>query len=200
MLLRQWPTALKKTAVDQYASNGDDAIGWLGTAENALSQSVTSVSRIQTLVSAGSNATSDATSRKALSDEIATIKQSLIGLANSSYNNRSIFAGTANPAGLTPPKAAYDADGTYNGNAGTVNRTIGAGASVQVNVAGQTVFGTNGVDDIWTLLDEVNAHLTSADPVERNKLISSYTAGGVSVPGRYRPPGCGHEAHSKRGI
>ena len=156
-------------------------MGWLGTAEDALASSVSSLQRIQTLTIAGANATSSDVSRKALADEIATVKSGLIGLANSEYNGRAIFAGTANPGGQVPAKSAYDADGTYNGNDGTVNRTIGAGASVQVNLGGESVFGTAGTNDIWTLIDDINSHLTSADPADQNKLNASYTVGGVTV-------------------
>jgi flagellar hook-associated protein 3 FlgL len=177
----------QQARVTQYNSNSQDALGWLGMAENTMQTSISDVTRVQTLVSEGANATSDSSSRQALSDEIGTIKQSLIGLANTTYNNRSIFAGTANPAGLTPPKAAYDTDGTYNGNTGAVNRTVGPGASVQINFDGPSVFGTTntstGQQSLFDLLSTVQSHLTSSNPADQAKLTSAYTdANGNSVP------------------
>jgi flagellar hook-associated protein 3 FlgL len=172
----------------QYSSNSTDALGWLGSAESSLQTSVTQLQSVQSLVIQGANGTSDATSRQAISDQIGTISQTLVGLANTQYNNRSIFAGTANPAAASPPQSAYDTTGTYNGNTGTVNRTVGANASVQVNFDGPSVFGTTdtttGANSVFTILSNIQQHLTSADPADQTKLTSTYVDGsGNTVPG-----------------
>jgi flagellar hook-associated protein 3 FlgL len=147
----------------QYSRNAQDGIGWLSTADTTLTGALDSIQRVRTLVLEGATGTSDADSRQALADEIKTAKQGLIALANSTYNDRPIFAGTANPGGQTPPVETYDQNGNYNGNTGAVMRSIGPNASVQVNLDGPSVWGTPGAGDLWNILDNIQAHLTGDD-------------------------------------
>lgn len=163
--------------VQQYDRNADDGLGWLGTADNTLTAALGEIQRIRELVLQGANGTSDVKSREALAQEIKTTKEGLIGLANTTYMNRSIFAGTANPEGQTPPLQTYDSTGTYNGNTGAVMRTVGPNATVQVNLDGPSVFGDPSVDTLWMVLDDIESHLMSNDPVEISKLTTDYTVG-----------------------
>lgn len=159
----------------QYSRNAQDGIGWLSTADNTLTSSLTNLQRIRELVLQGATGTSDADSRQALADEIKTAKQGLIALANTTYQDRPIFAGTADPSGQTPPVETYDQNGNYNGNTGAVMRTIGPNASVQVNLDGPSVWGTPGADDLWHILDDIQSHLTSGNDTDVNKLTTAYT-------------------------
>jgi flagellar hook-associated protein 3 FlgL len=127
------------------------------------------------LVLEGANSTSDSESRAALAAEIKTAKETLIGIANTTYQDRPIFAGTADPAGQTPPLQTYDLSGNYNGNTGAVMRTVGPNASVQVNVDGPSVWGQPGINDMWHILDDIQAHMTSSVSADQNKLTSAYT-------------------------
>jgi len=164
-----------KARTEQYSRNATDGLGWLGTADTTLGSIVTEIQKVRDRVVQGATGTADATSRKALADEIATVKQNLVGLANTTYNNRSIFAGTADPQGQVPPLDAYDTSGNYNGNTGQVMRTIGPGAQVQVNFDGPSVFGAPGINDLWHVLDDIQTHLTSTVPVDQTKLTTAYT-------------------------
>ena len=162
---------------EQYVRNAQDGLGWLGTADNTLTASLDSIQRVRELILKGANSTSDKEARAALAQEVKTAKEGLLGLANTTYLNRPIFAGTANPAGQTPPVPTYASDGTYNGNTGAVMRSIGPSASVQVNFDGPSIWGDASVDDLWKTLDDIEAHLTSTDPADQEKLTHSYTAG-----------------------
>jgi len=163
---------------DQYIRNADDAMGWLGTADTALTQSLRDIQRVRDLLLQGANGTSDPASRSALAQEINTTKDNLVGLANATYNNRPIFAGTADPAGQSPAVDTYTTTGTFNGNTSPVWRTIGPNASIVVSLDGPSVFGTPGSSDLWTVLDEIQAHMNSSDQVEQNKLAASWVNGG----------------------
>lgn len=166
---------------EQYSRNAQDGIGWLGTADNTLTSSLDTIQRVRDLILQGANGTSDATSRAALAAEIDTAKQSLIGLANTTYGTHPIFAGTASPASQSPPVDTYAADGTYNGNTGAVMRTVGPNASVQVNIDGPAIFGDPTIDTLWNTLDDIKSHLTSTDPTDTAKLTNSYTSGSTTV-------------------
>lgn len=166
---------------EQYVRNAQDGLGWLGTADNTLTSALDSIQRVRALVLQGANGTADTESRAALAQEVKTAKEGLLGLANTTYLNRPIFAGTANPAGQTPPLATYDATGAYNGNTGAVMRSIGPSASVQVNFDGPSIFGDATIDDLWKTLDDIDAHLSSSNPADIEKLTHSYTTGAPPV-------------------
>jgi flagellar hook-associated protein 3 FlgL len=149
----------------QIARNLDDAEGWLGTADNALTSVVTQLQRVHDLVVQARNASLSSTSREAIATEIDSIKQSLIGLANSQYAGRPIFGGTVSGG------AAYQSDGTYVGISTAVERTIAPGQRIQVNVNGDDVFGTPG-DDIFANLTEISAAVRS-DPTQLDALSAT---------------------------
>ena len=142
---------------DQYKRNADDGIGWLGTADSTLTASLDTVRRVRDLAIQGSNASTSTTDRAAMAAEVRQLRQTALSLANTTYLNQPLFGGTANVT------QAYDTNGVYQGNAGTIDRTVGTGVSVQVSVAGSTVFGVPGPNDLFAVLDDIATHLTS-DP------------------------------------
>lgn len=160
---------------EQYTRNAENGLGWLGTADTTLTSSLESIQRVRQLVLQGANGTADTDARAALAAEIKTAKEGLVGLANTAYLNRPIFAGTADPLGQTPPVAAYDADGTYNGNTGAVFRSVGPNASVQVNMDGPSVWGDPAVETLWEVLDDIETHMRSTNPADIAKLTGGYT-------------------------
>ena len=135
----------------QIASNIGDAEAWLGTTDSTIGQVVTQLQKVNTLViQAANSGAGDQTSRDAIANQIDQIRQSLIGLANTQYDNRPLFGGT------TAGAVAYDASGNYVGTAGAVQRSIAPGVQVQVNVAGSAVFGTPG-NDLFTTLTQLSS-------------------------------------------
>lgn len=171
-----------KTRNEQYVRNAQDGSGWLGMSDNTLMTLSDQLGRIRDLVLQGVNGTQDDQSRAAIAREIRTTKDTIIGLANTTYQDRPIFSGTANPGGLSPALPTYALDGTFNGNNEPVYRTIGPGAQVQVNLTGPSVFGTPGADDLWSLIDDVVSRLESGDQNEVNKLAADWVSGGANVP------------------
>lgn len=141
----------------QFDRNANDGAGWLAEADNALQSSNVVLRRARELgVSAGNGALS-AADREALAVEVDTLKAQLVGVANSSRLGRPLFSGTAvQPSGS--PDVAYDASGTYVGNAGTVLRPIAEGTSVQINLTGPEVFGPAGAN-AFKVLDDLAANI-----------------------------------------
>lgn len=154
--------------LEQQSRNADDGIGWLGTADQTLTSSLDILRRARDLAVSAGNAAIGAEAREAIAIEIEGLRTSLLGLANTRYGDRPIFAGTA---AVTD---AYDAAGAYQGDAGTVERTVGDGARVTVNLNGPDVFGppAGGGASVFEVLSTIATHLRSADPAER-ALVSS---------------------------
>lgn len=140
---------------EQYGRNADDGIGWLGSADNTLTEGLDLVRKVRELALRGANASASATDRAAMAAEVTQLRQHALTLSNSSYLGQPLFAGTA---GVTQ---AYDASGVYQGNVGSSARTVGAGLTVEVSLAGPAVFGPPG-NDLFKVLADVEAHLTSS--------------------------------------
>jgi flagellar hook-associated protein 3 FlgL len=139
---------------DQYTRNLSDAQGWLGNADNALTSTVTQLQKVNDLVVQASNASLDASSRQSIAAQIDSIRQSLIGVANTQYAGRPIFAGTASG------DVAYDATGKYVGVSSAVERNIAPGQRIQVNVNGDAVFGSPG-SDLFSTLTQISQAVVS---------------------------------------
>jgi flagellar hook-associated protein 3 FlgL len=147
---------------DQYTRNLSDAQGWLGNADNALTSTVTQLQKVNDLVVQASNASLDANSRQSIATQIDSIRQDLIGVANTQYAGRPIFAGTASG------NSAYDANGQYVGVSSAVERNIAPGQRIQVNVNGDAAFGAPG-SDLFTTLSQIS-NAVRTDPTQLTAL------------------------------
>lgn len=140
---------------DQYQRNASDGIGWLGTADNTLTDALGVVRRVRELALQGANGSASASDRNALAAEVNQLRDHALTLANTSYLGQPIFGGTSGVA------AAYDATGVFQGNTAAVKRTLGKGIEIEVGVPGSTVFGPVG-DDLFTVLTDIETHLRTA--------------------------------------
>jgi flagellar hook-associated protein 3 FlgL len=145
-------------ATEQHARNADDGLGWLNTLQSTLDSSSTLVNRVRDLtvqaLSAGSN---DVQSNNAIATEVAQIKESLVGYANTRYLDRPIFGGA------TVGPVAFDAAGVFVGDTTKTMRTVGAGAKVRVDANGLEAFGDPGATQLFTVLDEISKSIGSGD-------------------------------------
>ncbi len=139
---------------DQYERNISDGVGWLSTADTSLTSINDQLGRIRELALRGMTSSLDADAREAIAVEVDQLRESIIGLANTTYLDRPIFGGTAD----TP--VAFAADGTFQGDDGLVNRTIGAGVTVPVNLRGPAVFGDD-ASGLFATLSRLSADLRS---------------------------------------
>ncbi len=139
----------------QWSRNAEDGLGWLGTIDNVLTSTRTMVGRVRDLTLQGLNTgSSSQQARDAMATEIDQIRNSLIGVANTTYLDRPVFGGTI--AG----KLAYDANGIYLGDANPVARTVGANDQVRVESTGPEVFGT-GTTNLFQVLANISTDLRS---------------------------------------
>lgn len=132
---------------EQLQRNATDGLGWLGTADTALTEALGTIGRARELALRGNNGSMGPEDRAAIATEVESLREHLLGIANSSYLGRPLFAGTSSAA------SAYDANGTYQGDTGAISRTVLDGVAVQVNVTGPQVFGPAGNDVFAVLAD-----------------------------------------------
>jgi flagellar hook-associated protein 3 FlgL len=132
----------------QLDRNADDGMARLGTADNALTDGLAILREVRDAVIQGANGSLGPTERQALALQVEGLRGSLLAVANTKYLQQPIFAGTAATA------TAYDAAGTYLGDAGEITRTIAPGVKVTVNATGEEVFGPAG-NDVFAVLTAI---------------------------------------------
>jgi flagellar hook-associated protein 3 FlgL len=145
---------------DQRSRSLVDAQGWLDTADATMSNGLDRLSRAKEIAvrAANSGGLSDPGARQALAIEVRAIRDDLLALANTKYNGRSLFNGTANGA-------AYDANGVYQGNAATVVRDVAPQTNLQVNSTGPQIFGVGGgpVGNMFEVLDRLATAISTGN-------------------------------------
>jgi flagellar hook-associated protein 3 FlgL len=161
----------------QYSSNVSQAQGWMSTAGSSLDEITDLLHRANDLTVQGANGTNDSEARNNLAAEIDQIVAAVKQAGNTNYAGVYLFAGTKT---TTPPYdlASVPANDTYNGDNGTVARTIGPGVSVQINTLVNSgtppLLGSGGGDGgLIDTLRNISAHLKSSDPAEVAKLGTS---------------------------
>ncbi len=151
----------------QYGRNAADGNGWLSTIDAALTGANDQVLRARDLALQGANAgVAGQTARDALAAEVDQIRAGMINTANSDYLGRPVFGG------VTAGAQAYDATGTYVGVPGSVDRTVGQGTTVRVDVDGNAVFGPAGN----SVFDHLSALSTALRTNNQAGISASITA------------------------
>src|SRR4051812_14024219 len=153
---------------DQYARNSQDGLSWLGLADSTLTSMLDQARRARDLTLQGTNASMSTEERQAMAAEIDTIRDGLISQSNAEYLGHPIFAGTYSNA--SGPTVAYDTNGVYQGDAGSVVRNVSKGVQVPVNVTGPQVFGS-GATNLFATLSQISADLRSANPTDTANLV-----------------------------
>jgi flagellar hook-associated protein 3 FlgL len=156
-----------QSALAQHSRNVADGDGWLSTTDSALIAADSLMAKVRELTLQGANGSLSPNAKEAVAVELEGLKADLLGVANTSINGRSVFAGTSD-AGV-----AFRADYSWTGTAGSsVTRRIGPETTVAVDSDGSAAFGAGAssvfalIDDIATSLrtgGDVASHLTTVD-------------------------------------
>ncbi len=153
-------------ATAQYMDTADASQGWAQATDDALSDINDVLQRAREAVVQGGNGTMSQKDR----NDIATQIDQLIGQAKASGN--ATFDGQYIFAGQKTDTAPYDPDGadTYNGDAGSIVRTIGPGVSVQLNGSMGSVLGNGSDGKALQVLRDIAAHLRGGTAADTNAL------------------------------
>jgi flagellar hook-associated protein 3 FlgL len=139
--------------------------GQLQVTDSALGSVVTQLNQALSLATEANNGTLNASDLKAISNQIAGIRDEVLSLANSNYQGQYIFGGSQ--TGTTPftlSTATSPATVTYNGDSDVNQLQSPDGQSIALNIPGNQVFTSATVSVLGTL----------------NNLIADYAGGGSS--------------------
>ena len=134
----------EQAANEQLGRNIEDGLNTLGAADRTFTSMSALVLRVRQLVVSGLNSTNGPSEREAMATEIDQLKDGLIGLANTQYLGRPIFAGTQDVT------AAYGTAGTYLGNDVAVQRSVSTDSATRLDV---TVTGTATFSTLFSDVD-----------------------------------------------
>ncbi|PWW21281.1 flagellar hook-associated protein 3 FlgL [Geodermatophilus normandii] len=183
-----------QAAATQQARNISDAQGRLNSTDSVLTTVLEQVRRVQTLtLRAANEGAMSPSSRTAIATELDALRESLIGLANTSIDGQPLFGG------VTTGTQAYLADGTYVGVGGTAaipaveqRRRISNNEEVRVDITGPEAFGDPADGDLFALVktiagdvernpDALSGHLDSLDRVMDRLLTATAAVGARSA-------------------
>ena len=145
--------------------NVDEASGWTDVTDSALSSITEALQRAREQIVRAGTDSAGPVARRAVAAEIRGLVETMKHSANANHGGRYVFAGTATQ---TPPYTVGASD-AYAGDGGQIQRQIGPGVSVTVNVTGPEVFGT-GAEDMLGILRTAVEHLESGTALDGERL------------------------------
>lgn len=154
-------------SVDQYTQNISTVEGGLQTADSALGSVVNSLNQAIQIGTEAANGTNSTSELQGLAQQIQSIQQTVMSLANTSYQGTYLFAGTASTTAPYLTNSSSSSGVSYVGNSGTNSIDVGAGQTVTVNLPGSSIFNVSGSDVFQALHDlstaiSTNTNITGA--------------------------------------
>lgn len=122
--------------LDQIESSAKLADELMSNTDSTMKEIVSLIGQFKVKVTQAVNATQTGTSRDVIAKELATIKQQIVDLANTSINGQFLFSGS-----LTNTKP-FDYSGNYYGDDKDMNIVTGDGVKNTYNVSGYDLFFT----------------------------------------------------------
>jgi flagellar hook-associated protein 3 FlgL len=162
--------SMTKTAsdIDQFRSNSDKESLYLNVTDSALNEVSNLISSIY---DKGNQASTDAVNpdeRAALANDVRIMREQIVTLANSQVNGRYLFAGSL----ITDPPFALASDSvSYNGDSSTSTISVEKGTEVQMNFAGDAVFGS-----IFSSISSLLAGIDGNDTTSIRSALGQYAS------------------------
>jgi flagellar hook-associated protein 3 FlgL len=145
-------------SVAQYQQNVERANSWLALSEASLSHVSDALMRAKELALSHATGTASADSLAAAAVEVDGLLHQTVEAGNARLGNQFLFAGRRTNT------APFLADGTYQGDSGTLDYQIGQHGSMTVNTPGDALFrGAGGGVDIIAVLQDLKTALEAHD-------------------------------------
>lgn len=113
--------------------------GLLNVGDSALGSVVSQITKAISVATEGNNGTLNASNQKAVAEELTGIRDEILSIANTTYSGQYIFAGSNTSQ---QPFTLSAGVVTYNGNSSAMTVQTPTGQSIDINIAGNNIFGT----------------------------------------------------------
>jgi flagellar hook-associated protein 3 FlgL len=135
--------------LSSYESDAQNGISWENTASSAMSSIGHAVQRVRELLVQGANGTYNQSDLETMALQVEQLAESIKQDADTQYAGQYVFSGTA----TTTPPYEQGANDEYKGNAETISRAVGPGASVTITTNISTLLGNGEAAEDGKLLD-----------------------------------------------
>jgi flagellar hook-associated protein 3 FlgL len=132
-----------------YESNAQDGIAWENVASSAMANMNEVTGRVRELLVQGANGTYNQSDLEAMALQVEQLTESIKQDANTQYAGQYVFSGTA----TTTVPYEQGEDDEYKGNAESVSRAVGPGASVTITTNISSLLGNGEASEDGKLLD-----------------------------------------------
>jgi flagellar hook-associated protein 3 FlgL len=162
-------------AAQQISSNLGQVTTEVNTGEQAVSSATSLYDQVLSLSAEGASSTQTASGRAAIAQQLQSIEQQMVGLANTSVNGRYIFAGdTDQTRPYTYDPSQPDPVSTYQGSSSTRLIQGPNGTTFSVALTAQQIFdSTDPTTNVFTSINNMVAALNT------NNDVSIATANGA---------------------
>jgi flagellar hook-associated protein 3 FlgL len=142
---------------DSFVQTATSTQSVMQVTDSALSGVATQLTSALSLAVAGNSGTESASDLTSLSQQLSSIRDQVVSLANTSYQGTYIFAGSqGNVQPFAVDASTSPATTTYNGDSQTGTITTTNGQQIQTGVPGSAVFTAPGAD-VMTALNNLVA-------------------------------------------
>lgn len=138
--------------IDAFVQSAGKEQSLLQVTDSTLGEVVRQVTSALSLAVSASNGTLNAANRSAIAQQVSDLRDSVVSLANTSYQGKYLFGGSqGNTQPFSQTAAVTPALATYHGDAIITNITTPEGLKVQTNLPGSAVFQASGADLLGSL-------------------------------------------------
>jgi flagellar hook-associated protein 3 FlgL len=145
-------------------------------ADSTLGSVVDQINQAISVATAGNNGTNNANDRASVAAELTSIRDEILGLANTTYSGKYLFSGSQNSTppfqldtSTTPASVIYAGDNVVN------HLNTPRGQSIATNLPGQQIF-TSASGDLLGTLNSLIQGFSTGDTATTTALTSQLTA------------------------
>jgi flagellar hook-associated protein 3 FlgL len=145
--------------------------------DSTLGSVVDQINQAISVATAGDNGTNNASDQSSVAAELTSIRDEVLGLANTSYSGKYLFSGSQNSSSqpFQLDTSTSPATVTYSGDSRTNYVSTPGGQSIATNLPGQQVFTAAGGDLLGTLNALIQGFSTG-DTASTTALTSQLTS------------------------
>ena len=146
------------STIRQYKRNIEMAISWQNLTESALNAVENALQRVQEIAISQASDTANANTRKNAAKEIENIKKHILGIVNTKFGNRYIFAGY-----ITDNPPFSESDNNYHGDEGLIKIRINSTTQLSFNIPGSVFAPADGIN-IFQMIDNLKDAMENNEP------------------------------------
>jgi len=160
-------------SIDTYVSTASGVSSQLQSVDSALGEVVTQLTSAISLAVSAANGTLNGSNEQSIAQQVESVRDTVLSLANSSYQGVYLFAGSkGDTQPFTLDTSTTPATVNYAGDSNVRTLVTPGGQKIQTSLPGTTIFGS-GSTGVLGVLNQLVDDLTSGAPASNVEADSS---------------------------